>query len=240
MGEMKKMANQFLGLSMFIMLLSFFIMLTSLSNYEEVKARPVMNSVSLAFSSKEVGKDDAPAFEEIKDKKDYNDGDTLDNIEALFKAQISGYKLKHDRVGSSMHVRIQTRVLERAISAASRSDSEAGNQPKAFGGAFLPVLVSLMQSGSSGVIYRMDMVLNVPKNPMKLQNDKPKAALDMVKTASSFSRGLERAGLPKKLMSSGIAVGKKGYIDLYFRRYEPFNPYGREGKSSTSGREQGL
>ena len=48
------MANQFLSLSMFLMLLSFFIVLNSMSTFEKEVAVPaVLNSLSMAFSKQE-------------------------------------------------------------------------------------------------------------------------------------------------------------------------------------------
>ena len=48
------MANQFLSLSLFLMLLSFFIVLNSMSDFEKQTAVPaVLNSLSLAFSSRD-------------------------------------------------------------------------------------------------------------------------------------------------------------------------------------------
>ena len=190
------MANQFLGLSMFIMLLSFFIMLNSLSNFEDIKSKPVLNSLSLAFSSdkKNKGQQEQILVPDFGiEEEGLDSGDTLDDIEALFKAQISGYKIKRDRVGSSMHVRLPIRILERAISAAKQT-VDAPNKTR---NLFLPTLVSLMQSGDSSAMYRMDMVLNVQNDPVRIQNKSPEKALEFVRAASLFSQGLEEAGLPK-------------------------------------------
>ena len=73
------MANQFLSLSLFIMLLSFFIILNSLSSYEDVKSKPVLNSISMAFSKDTPDPILAPNTVESPIESN-NEGDSLDKL----------------------------------------------------------------------------------------------------------------------------------------------------------------
>ena len=44
--------GQLLAMSLFIMLLAFFIVLNAISNYENSKVKPVLQSIELTFASK--------------------------------------------------------------------------------------------------------------------------------------------------------------------------------------------
>ena len=50
-GTAKSVSSQLLGLSLFIMLLAFFIVLNAISNFEESKIKPVMANLSHTFAA---------------------------------------------------------------------------------------------------------------------------------------------------------------------------------------------
>lgn len=247
------MANQFLSLALFIMLLSFFIVLNTLSNFQEMKSRPVLKSLAIAFSSQEIGEEEAPSIEETV-KQSFKKGEALDNINGLFEAQIAGFEAKQNRFGTEMHIRVPLRHLKRGIMSSNGGSSEATKaydgiereDDKALqslqSGFFLPTLVSLLKAEDTRVSYRMDMVLNVPYIPSKMQNQSPKRLQEPSLSIGEIARHLEEAGLPKKLYSMGLAQGKEAYVDLFFRRYERFDPLGgnKEGSSLEDNNGAGL
>lgn len=230
------MANQFLGLALFIMLLSFFIVLNTLSNYEDMKSRPVLNSIAVAFSSKEIGDGEKPSYEESV-KQSFKKGTALDNINGLFEAQVTGVESKQNRFGTKMHVRVPLRQFEKAViqSAQTPGDTSAVPGISSGNGFFMPTLISLLQAEETAVPYRMDMLVNVPDAPSRMQNEQPSSLKTPLEQAGMLAQILERAGLPKKLYSAGLAQGKTGYIDIYFRRYEPFDPLGNRGDGEGEG-----
>ncbi|GJL84378.1 MAG: hypothetical protein DHS20C02_01530 [Micavibrio sp.] len=227
------MANQFLALSLFIMLLSFFIVINAMSNFEEVKSRPVLNSISLAFSSKNLAEETAPSFEETNEQH-FNDGDAIDQVEALFKAQITGHKVTKNSLGTVMHIRLPLRSFERGVGAAGEVGKNPKKAQRGAGGFFLTTLVSLLQARNTGIPYRMEMLLNMPRSPAETFNKSPRVVNEALQKVSGYAEQLEAAGLPRKLMSAGLTQGKDGYIDLYFRRYSAFNPLGNN-KAGESG-----
>ena len=106
------MANQYLGLSLFIMLLSFFIILNSMSNFDEIKSSPVLNSISMTFAQEKVEDHTDPGFEEDTTQDSVRSGDTLDQLEELFRSQITGIEAEKNRLGTMMHVRIPLSQFE--------------------------------------------------------------------------------------------------------------------------------
>ncbi len=214
------MANQFLSLSLFLMLLSFFIVLNAVSDFEDNKSQPVMNSLSMAFSSEAIPQKSAPSFEvsEILDEK--REGDTLEALEGVFNAHISGFEVKRNRLGTVMHVRVPVGRFENAIDFPSVPYSEISIGMR---GAFLPTMVTLLRSSNNDQPYRMDMVLNVSREPAVYLKDNPNAFRDDLRLVSDFALSMERAGMPKKMISAGMVKGDPSYIDLYFYRYKAFD-----------------
>jgi flagellar motor protein MotB len=221
------MANQFLGLSMFIMLLSFFIILNAVSDFDPKKAAPVLNSLSTAFSVED------EMLVDIADKPSDRDSDaqgtTLDKIQGLFESHISGQEAKQNRLGTVLRIRMPFEEFEREVSS-SLSRSAQSNPALATGtkGFFLSTLVSLVDTKGGNDPYKMDMVVF---SSAQQQSDDAKP---LAKKIADIASKIERAGLPRKMLSSGLSEetgdNAKGMVDLYFRPYHPFDADGfRQG-----------
>lgn len=211
------MANQYLSLSLFLMLLSFFIIMNGTSGFEDSKARPVMRSLALAFSNSTQDQGGAPMSEFVPHSFK-GEGETLERIEGLFSAHIPDVQAKRNRLGNMMRVRLPVRSFEMGI------DTEQGASAASERGKFLPMLVALLQSQSSGVPYRMDMMMALPDDPAALAASNPAALMEKSASVSALAQKLERAGIPGALMGTGLERGENGFIDIYFRRDEPYEP----------------
>ncbi|MGB0719780.1 MAG: hypothetical protein ACPGRX_04865 [Bdellovibrionales bacterium] len=209
------MANQFLSLALFVMLLAFFIVLTSMSNFEPSKSEPVLNSVLLAFQTDGQEKDLQPNVTESTRDLSSREGSTLEKIEGLFSSRITGVETQTNRLGTIMHLRMKVERFEKTIMGPEGVTGGVGS-------AFMPTLVSLLQSRDAGVPYRMDMVLNTRQKPAQAVSDAPEDLNADVKKVARYSKRLEDQGLPKKMLSVGLSEGDPEFLDIYIRRYEPF------------------
>lgn len=209
------MANQFLSLSLFIMLLSFFIILNAVSTFESVKSRPVLNSISLTFSSDEVEKErNKPSNFVEANSRTEKQATTLDKLEGLFDANIVGVKIRKNRLGTVMQIRMGFDEFSRAVELPAQAT-----------GSFVPTLVSLIRTRDGAIPYRMDMILNVdPKRIEKADQGDLSGILSARRNITRLSQKLESKGVEKKLMSAGLGPGEDGMVDIVFRRYEAFNP----------------
>ncbi len=213
------MANQFLSLALFLMLLSFFIVMNAVSGFEDNKAKPVMNSLALAFSNQITEQEKAPS-PETTPLDVIREGDTLESLEGLFNAHIAGFQSTRNRLGTVMHTRASVGQFENAI---DMLEVEYTDTPIGTRGSFVQTMVTLLRSAEKGKPYRVDMILNTPENPADFQKKSPSEFSGSLKRVSGFAETLERAGLPAKMVSAGLAQGESGFIDLYFYPYKPFN-----------------
>jgi len=214
------MANQFLSLSLFLMLLSFFIVMNSISSFEENKAQPVLNSLNQAFTNvdMEIKKPSAQPIEQAIEKS-LRKGDTLEAIEGIFNAHIGGFEAKRNRLGTIMHVKLPIGRFESAINIDGYENyrKEPGEP-----GAFAQTLITLIRSAeNSGQQYRVDMILNVGQDPAQYQTSAPTDFTKDIARVGNLATALGETGLPQKMMSIGMRQGKTGMLDVFVRRYAP-------------------
>ncbi|MCB9996497.1 MAG: flagellar motor protein MotB [Rhodospirillales bacterium] len=221
------MSGQLLGLSLFIMLLAFFIVLNAISSYEETKIKPVMESLGYTFSSRmeAANIEDHPSMREDDDTS-INEGDTVDRIKALFTAQIPSHEAVVSHTKGVMYMRLPFEDFEAAVMAVGQRNALDQKQESAkfLSGFFLPTLVALMKTDTVSAPYRMDILLNIEENPAQLQNQQPKKLSAVMKQMSRLAAKIEDAGLSTKLISTGLQKGRPGMVELLFRPHVPFNP----------------
>lgn len=224
-AEQKSLGGQLLALSLFIMLLAFFIVLNSRASFEEMKALPIMQSLSQTFSSK-IAEDqqDKPSITR-SDQMGADEGDALERLGKLFNAEISTAEVVTNRQRGTMAVRVPRKDFEDAV-----ANIGARRATSAFGQSFLPMLASILRSDADHP-YRMDMTFPLPENPARMQNTQPQALAEAVKSASAYAMALERAGLPARLMTVGMrrddgSRGERDMVEIYIRPHIPYDPRG--------------
>jgi hypothetical protein len=213
---MQKISGQFLSLSLFIILLAFFVFLHSLSSFDTARVDIVTRSARQAFSAAplgpEFGFDLAPGVPNTRGQ-----GDTphpLDAMESLFRSQIAGVGVRMAHDGQRMHVTTSAAAFEEALAAEA--------VPGAAGSAFRAMLVSLLQTDFEHAgAWRMELVLGTGGPPGALEADVARAAV--VRVAQMAER-LEVLGLPARLVAAGLGPEAAGRLDIYIRPYAPFDP----------------
>ena len=224
---------QLMSLSLFIMLLAFFIILNAISTFEEDKVRPALESLEYAFSSKLVeSKEAAKPSVQKSPEKSLHEGDTFEHLEAFFNTRIPGTKILIDRRRGIMYIRLPYDDLEAGVLAIeqgtslqedveTKGDDEGAETPV---GEFLPVLAALLKTDETTSPYHMDMILNIEKNPAWLQNQEPQKIESYMKKMSFLAQKLEDGGIPIQLLSIGLQEGPKKTVDLFFKPHVPFDP----------------
>ncbi len=206
------------------MLLSFFIVLNSMSTFEEDVAVPaVLNSLNLAFSGRDnklpegyvnIGPSAVPSDHE----NGGGEGDTLETLEGLFNAHLAGFQTKRNRLGTVLHSSLPIKDFEKAIKESSFGAPQGGEADPA---TFSQTMITLLRSAEKGNPYRIDMVYNQEIDPTLMLRGAPDSFQKALIRVSALAGDLERKGMPKKMMSVGLAKGKPGIVDVYFYRYKP-------------------
>lgn len=233
-GASDSNSGQLLSLSLFIMLLAFFIVLNALSSFEEVKTAPVMESLETAFSTKVTRRDIRPSITPDP-LQSIREGETVERLDALFKSQITGYDPDKNSITGELHITMPLDRFARAVTEAGQRNLSGASgiaPPKKF---FLPTLISILKSDQKGVPYRMDILVHVPDNPSRMQNRKPQALAVILERAGALTRRLEAAGMPQRLLGIGLKEGDENTVEVFFRKHIPFSPLASEEQPQGQG-----
>lgn len=209
------MANQFLALSLFLMLLSFFIVMNAISSFDESKVNPRLNSVSLAFSMLATKENQMPSSAETL-RAGAGSGDTFDGVKGLFEAHISGFQMSKNRMGTQMYVKVPVSEFENLISYSSGGLVE--NK-----GGFMPTFISMLRADKTNTPFRMDIFFNIPEDVSQYKLSHLDSYKIAVKKVSDYTQKLEDQGLPTHLLSAGMKKGDPAFIELVFMKHEPYD-----------------
>jgi hypothetical protein len=221
--DSKTLGSQIPGLSMFVIMLAFFIVLNSVSVIKPERAKPMMEGIEQAFASKIMEREDWLPSSSPDDEKSVGGGRTIDRVERMFSAHIAGIKTQKDEGSGTLLMRIKYADFAAAVSSVGAgADANAD---------FMRTLTSMMKSSAAGQPYRMDVFLLTGENPPALQNDQPQKMAVLMRDLGALAQTLEQAGLPQKLLTIGMEQGQEGMVELLFRPHVPYNPLGKTGEA---------
>ncbi|MEM6812205.1 MAG: flagellar motor protein MotB [Pseudomonadota bacterium] len=215
-------SGQMLNLALFIMLLAFFIVLNSLSSFEEIKLDKVRRSINITFSNdvqESMGSPTKSPLEEMRE------GHTFDRLDALFQAQIVSFEKQISKSTGRMNVQVDYDRFMDAVKAEGQIDIyRYPMRREVRDNFFLPTLASIIRSNIDGAPTRMEVVIHTKNNPAEMQNQNPDILKEKINIVGEVSRLFDRRGIPQKLINIGIEQGNPQIIDLYFVKYVPFSP----------------
>ncbi len=203
------MGNQFLSLGLFIMLLAFFIVLNSLSTFEQSKTTSVLKSLAETFVvDPPLGKDQV-SEEVAAPGQDYKQGDALDRVQGLFQSVIPDAKANKNRFGTQLTMQMSVVEFETALGSNAPDNNRFANA--------LSGLLYLNKTYP----YEVDIYLNIEEDPAMLQRNEPVKATQYRKQISSYAATMEAGNIDPRLMTMGVKKGETKTITLIFRRYTP-------------------
>lgn len=227
------LTNQFLALSLFIVLLAFFIVLNAISvRKEESEYVPVLASIDKAFSSGSKVNDDItatavrPSLNNTPQENDQSDGEqsALDELDALFQAQIPGMESDYFQQDGVYKISVKYSVLDYAITHLDGTVSNPYRSKKEGFDHFFGGIVYLMINNPKFQQYHLDIYLNTPFEPSLVDAQQQKFATKQIETLSKMAKNLEAAGLDRRYINIGLQKGRPHKADIYFTKYEDYSP----------------
>lgn len=197
-------AGQLLGLSLFIMLLAFFIVLNSISSFDAAKVKPLSDSLEQVFATTPVTT--TPLSLSLA-QTDGKEPETLEQVEGLFRSRTANLQAVTSAQQGTMYIRLPRAEFEKIISAPS-----SGVEPP-----LLATLTSLLKTGEQEQAYRVEILYNLNDNPSRLANRKPAEMEAVIKAVAASAQKMESAGLPGQRLSVGLQKGNPDYVELVFR-----------------------
>ncbi len=197
---------QVLSLSLFLMLLAFFIVLSTFSDFEESKVVAVQNSVEEAFASaSDIMGVDGKASDVAGDDFSVNTGQAFDDIENLFKSQIGLISITRMAQSNTMIISLPEKEI-------FESHLEQNNTNKNLA---TEVAQIINQAREKEVYFHVQINAHF--------NRKSQTPMQKVKGVGAFARALISQKITPDALSIGLNNGKEGYVDLIFKTYKSAN-----------------
>ncbi|MBL4589156.1 MAG: flagellar motor protein MotB [Alphaproteobacteria bacterium] len=183
-------------LALFIILLSFFIVLNSISTFEEEKIKPVMESIGATFANRVVRNELAPSVTPDPAQA-IGEGTVYDHLEELFQSQFKQISNpQRDDERGLFYTTLPYKALKNALldirpHHLSRIDKS---------GEFLSLLKSLILSNNHN--FRLDIVLETPDDLFALTQEEQTIVAQKV---AFLGERLAQVGFPPERISIGIS-----------------------------------
>ena len=131
-----------------------------------------------------------------------NQGDNLDQIQALFRSTIPDVVARRNRFGNILTLSMPQDEFEYVVlNAGSDQESER----------FFTILAMLMKSDED-ISYKMDMMVHIKSNT---------ASVESIVKSGQYAEILQASGVPDFLMSAGLKRGVPNTVTMVFSHYRP-------------------
>ena len=193
-------------LSLFIMLLSFFMMMNASADFSETKVKSVLQSLENTFTSRVFRDGQGPSAKSDAEHL-LSEGQALESMDAYFRSTFPGFEPQMIPSRGIMAITIDQPTFDRIMFGTRKT--------------YQKTLIEKMWSYES---LQMEIWLNIQDDPGVSSASNAKAVNDLVATTASWATNLEVAGIDKGRLTIGIKQGKAGFVTVMFRNYKPYAP----------------
>lgn len=203
--------NVALFLSLFLLLLAFFIVLTALSQQEDAKAQAVMRSLERTFSSAAVIRSETGPLEGVyTGSRGSVLGETrsfIDEAGAILESEIPAVRIERPLPGRLMQARVRTAALFADDGATLRRSRDA----------LIDRLVAALAAAPPGVAFEVEFLIGTDYDST---NNPPSGQTLSMARAGAFARAMIARGAPPASLAVGLEPGDTDWVRLVFRVVE--------------------
>lgn len=218
----QNMGGAFLSLSLFIILLAFFIILTAASNFDQDKTTDVIDSLEQSFASKVSGDNDYPA-QASGPIKSTGQGAVLDKIEGVFNARFLNSKMKRSYGKNTAYMRIDKEQLLTLLGLIETDVIGTAERD-----VFFHKLQVVLTSIEGEKPYQIHLT-SYANTSLDTKEARLAAKQAEIRQLDALAQAIVEAGFPKDRISIGLERKKTDQFTLYFRAYTPIYPEAGEG-----------
>ena len=216
-NEEESSAVVYQTLALFIILLSFFVILNSISTFEKQKAVSIMQSIEEAFTTK-IFKDYIAPSQTPDALRLAGEGQAVETLEKLFKSSFPQLtEVRTDTARGRFYAELPLTKLEKIITDfVQRQGSVVDNAPPE---NFFEYVLDIYKSNNATLRLEFYILSDAPLTKMESTNLLAQR-LFLSDTAASFGR----AGLPPQNLSIGFEEGTTGMARLIINNAFTYNP----------------
>lgn len=206
-------SSQFLILSLFILLLAFFIALTSGADFDENKTDPVIDSLEKVFPVNRLRGNGVPAFvQQTSDVRGEGDAQVdFDTADAIFSSDSFPFQKRTRRADGAFIVTMTQGELSELLSISAARVTTPMQRQRFF--ATLSTFLS-RKSGRTG--HNLNVILSTPEHPSRLAVTKPDELTKLIRRSEDFALGFQKNGISRDNIISGLQKGQNNDVNLIF------------------------
>lgn len=206
---------QYLMLSLFLLLLAFFIALTANANFDDTKTVSVLASLEEVFPVKHLRGQGAPSMNDAA-SRGTDAGAALSRIEGLFKSDVFPFSVMARQNEGTLVVAVSSKTMFDIINPANSAVLTPVQRQ-----SFLAALARLLNPAKnhSGIVMAIEIYTD--QSPARLAAENPDRLNAVVNRAEDIVIGLVDGGLPPERMVTGIREGQEESIRLVFYEDQP-------------------
>lgn len=194
-------------LSLFIMLLAFFILLTAQSQFVPERVLPAIKSLNETFSTRVfndgAGRDSRPELAQIPDAEK----DAYQSLDQYFRSTFPDSTQRLVPSRGLIYLEVDAAEFER----------------KMFGRA-AAAQKTLLEKMWAYPNLQMEIWLNLQDDPGVSSPDAEKKKRDSVTRLAGWATALEQSGLDKQHLTIGVQKGDPAKVLVLFHTYKPYSP----------------
>ena len=204
-------SSQFLFLSLFLILLAFFIALTAGANFDDDRTDPILNNLEKVFPVKHFRGVSLPSQIRGQTLGPYA-GQAISNAEHVFTANSFPFKARTSRERGALVVTLRTQDLQEMLEIIpAQIVTERQRQ------LFYANLATLTQPGSSGYAgFLMGIEVYTGSHPARLTTEDRTELNSTVKLAEDYALGFIKSGIQADRIFTLIQKGDTDTVRLIF------------------------
>ncbi|MGM0422958.1 MAG: hypothetical protein ACQEQL_07675 [Pseudomonadota bacterium] len=208
--EQRSPPTQFLILSLFLILLAFFIALTAGAEFDDNKTDPVLNSLEDSFPVNRLRGQGVPSvIEQSNIGRDA--GQALDEIEGIFNSSQFPFKERTTREKGAVIVSMPVKDVEELLDIAPLNIATPIKRQ-----SFLASLSGLLQPQGADRNLMMSIIVYSRRPPSRLAVIDRTALTERVLKAERYVSAFEQQGLSPERMMIGIQRGNTDEVSFIF------------------------
>ncbi len=194
-------------LSLFIMLLAFFIILNSQSKFVPERVMPAIKSLNETFSTRifndGAGRDDRPDLAPLPDANK----DAYQSLDQYFRASFPDSTQRLVPSRGVLFLEVDAAEFERKIFGRTAAAQK-----------------TLLEKMWAYPNLQMEIWLNLQEDPGISSPDAEKKKRDSVARLAGWATALEKSGLNKQNLTIGIQKGDPAKVIVLFHAFKPYSP----------------
>lgn len=194
-------------LSLFIMLLCFFMIMNAHSSFDDARAQPILKSLEETFTARVFRNDAGPATREDPEGLTGEGQAAIESVDAYFRSTFPGIAPRLIPSRGIYYVELPLETFEKKF-----FDKNSTLQK------------TLLEKLWAYDNLQMEIWLNIQNDPGETSATSSKDMQGLVLKTSRWASTLEAQGLKPDKMTIGLQKGKPDVVTVLFLNYKPYAP----------------